>query len=425
MLSLTSTDQKTLAGHQEEKCYMCTSPHLRLVLDLGFHPPSDGLLKKEQIDSPEALYPLRFMSCVDCGLLQIDYRVDPKVLYPDDFPYLSLTATAAGRKHFNELATMAVARFGLSTKSLVVDIGSNTGGLLLSFKELGCRTLGIDPAKNVADLAQAAGIETLVDFFSSDLAGTIVQRFGRASVISATNSFAHQHYLDDAVVGIKKLLEPDGVLIIEAPDALNMIKKLEYGTIYLEHIGYLSVKPVANFFARQGLELFDVETFSIHGGDLRYYVSWPGAHQVSESVANRIAEETASGLYDEESLADFAVAVAKQRQTFRELLQSLKAQGKTIAGVSAPAKGNTVLNYCQIDNTQIDFLTDKMASKIGKFSPGSHIPIYDDAELIKRQPDYAIVLAWNFATEIRKNLALYEIAGGKFILPVPQPHVME
>lgn len=412
-------------GHQVTHCHMCGSSDLRLVLDLGFHPPSDGILKKEQLEEPEAHYPLRFMSCGDCGLLQIDYRVNPRLLYPDDFPYLSLTATAAGRRHFNELAADAVQRFSLPAGALVIDIGSNTGGLLQSFKELGYRPLGIDPAKNVAEIAEAAGIETLVDFFSSRLAETIVPRYGHASVITATNSFAHQHDLADAMAGIKTVLAPSGVLIIEAPYALNMIVNLEYGTIYLEHIAYLSVKPMQSFFARHGLELFDVQGFDIHGGDLRYYVGWQGAHPVSEHIAAHIAEEQTNGLYDMNVLRTFADAVGKQREALRDLLLGLKAQGKTIAGVSAPAKGSTLLNYCQIDASTIDFLTDKMASKIGKFSPGMHLPIYSDEELLLRQPDYAIILAWNFAKEIRKNLSAYEAAGGKFISPVPNPHIME
>lgn len=412
-------------GHAVSQCHMCNSSDLRLVLDLGFHPPSDGIIKKEQLDQPEAHYPLRLMSCRDCGLLQIDYRVNPRLLYPDDFPYLSLTATAAGRRHFNELAADVAERFKPAPGALVVDIGSNTGGLLQSFKELGYRPLGVDPAKNVAEIAEAAGIETLVDFFTQNLAKTIVERYGHAAVVTATNSFAHQHDLDNAVSGIKTILAPEGVLVIEAPYALNMVRNLEYGTIYLEHIAYLSVKPMQSFFARHGLELFDVQGFDIHGGDLRYYVGWQGAHPVSERIQAHIMDETSGGLYDMNALHQFADAVGKQREALRDLLLGLKAEGKTIAGVSAPAKGNTLLNYCQIDASIVDFLTDKMPSKIGKFSPGMNLPIYSDEELLRRQPDYALILAWNFAKEIRKNLSAFEAAGGKFISPVPHPHIME
>lgn len=424
-MTRTFVETSSSRGHFTHQCHMCASSDLRLVLDLGWHPPSDGILKKEQLIEPEPHYPLRLMSCGECGLLQIDYRVNPRILYPDDFPYLSLTVTAAGRRHFNELAAEVARRFAPTAGSLVIDIGSNTGGLLQSFKELGYRPLGVDPAKNVADIAIQAGIETLVDFFSSQLARSIVEQYGPAAVVSATNSFAHQHDLADAVSGIKILLAPTGVLVIEAPYALNMVRNSEYGTIYLEHIAYLSVQPVQHFFALHGLELFDVQGFDIHGGDLRYYVGWPGAHPVSGHIAAHIAQEVAAGLYRMDSLQAFAQSVVKQRQVLLDLLHGLKAQGKTIAGVSAPAKGNTLLNYCQIDASLIDFLTDKMASKIGKFSPGAQLPIYSDEELLRRQPDYAVILAWNFAKEIRKNLADFEAAGGKFILPVPNPQIME
>lgn len=421
VLADTASDR----GHQVTVCHMCAASDLRLILDLGFHPPSDGILKPDELDRPEFHYPLRLMSCGTCGLLQIDYRVNPRILYPDDFPYLSLTATAAGSKHFNELAADAKQRFSPEAGAMVIDIGSNTGGLLQSFRALGYRPLGVDPAKNVAEIAAQAGIETVVEFFSATLAKRMLERYGQAAIITATNSFAHQHDLNDAVAGIKILLAPKGVLEIEAPYALNMIRNLEYGTIYLEHIAYLSVRPMQEFFARHGLELFDAQEFSIHGGDLRYYVGWPGEHPIGVAVGAHLHEEEKDGLYDFASLGVFARGVEKQRDAFRTLLSDLKAKGKTIAGVSAPAKGNTLLNYCQITPGTIDFLTDKMASKIGKFSPGMNIPIYGDDQLLERHPDYAVILAWNFAKEIRKNLAAYEGAGGKFIVPVPTPHILE
>ena len=407
-------------GKMSTACHMCNSAHLNLVLNLGSHPHSDDFLSKERLTAVEYHFPLRLVSCQDCGLLQIDHFVDPKILYQTNYIYES-SITKSGTEHYRAMAQAIAERFNFKSGSLAVDIGSNVGVLLSGFKEEGFTVLGVDPAAQIAAKAQKRGIETIVDFFTEDVADAIVAKQGQASVITGTNVFAHLHDLDGAVKGMKKLLAKDGVIVIEAPYAVDLIAETEYDTIYHQHIGYLSVKPMKRYFEQFDLELFDVEKVSIHGGSLRYFVGHAGMHPVQSSVDSYIQEEEKFGLYSRERLAAFADDVQQQRQELVELLVDLKAKGNRIVGVSAPAKGNTLLNYCRIDTHFFDYITEKSQLKQGLYTPGTHIPIRDDEMLLKTQPDYALILAWNFADEIMNNLSEYKRRGGKFIIPIPKP----
>lgn len=402
---------------------MCKSARLRLVLDLGGHPHSDSFPTTKELRDAETFYPLRLVSCLDCGLLQIDYFVSPIRLYQQDYLYMSST-TETGKKHYADMARDICTRFAVAPGSLAVDVGSNVGVLLGGFKEVGMKVLGVDPAANIAAEAIKNGIPTMVDFFSDEVAEKIVEEHGQASVITGTNVFAHIHELDSAVSGMKRLLAADGVLVVEAPHALPLIEHLEYDTIYHQHIGYLSVRPMRSYFERMGLELFAIEETSIHGGSLRYFAGHPGKHPVEPHVEAMVQTEIASGIYDEGRLAEFAARVVAQRQKLLEILVDLKKQGKMVAVVSTPAKGNTLLNYCNIDKTYIDFATERNPLKIGRNTPGTHIPIVADEELLSRKADYALLLAWNFAPEIMRNNEEFTRNGGKFIIPIPEPRIV-
>lgn len=404
-------------------CHMCRGTDLHLVLDLGFHPHSDLFLTPEQLKQPLSSYPLRLISCGDCGLLQIDFLVNPKILYQREYLYES-SMTSTGRSHYNEMAKEIVNKFSVPKESLVIDLGSNVGVLLEGFKDQGMSVLGVDPAAIVAQKAIDRGIDTIIDFFGVRVAEKIRKTHGQAMIIAGTNVFAHVHELDDAVEGMKMLLDHKGVIVIEAPYAIDFIKDLEYDTIYHQHVGYLSVRPMQKYFQRFNLELFDVTHASIHGGSLRYHIGHTGVHKVASSVKEYITKEEEFGLYKMEELNEFAGRVKKQRLDLLQLLLSLKKEGKKIVGISAPAKGNTLLNYCAIDTDFLDFLTEKSKLKIGRFTPGTSIPIYDDAKLLEEQPDYALILAWNFAEEIMKNLKVYKERGGKFIIPIPEPRIV-
>lgn len=402
---------------------MCKSQNLASVLDLGYHPPSDSFLTKAHLYQPETNYPLRLVNCIDCGLLQIDYFVDPKILYQDDYPYES-TMTKTGYVHYHKMADDLCKEFGLVEDSLVVDIGSNDGLLLTGFQKSGMRVLGVDPAKRIAEKAIARGVNTIIDFFGDKVAREVKSRYGCAKVITGTNVFAHLHDLDSAVAGMKILLDDDGVIVIEAPYARELIDNLEYDTIYHEHIGYLSVKPMRVYFNRFGLELFDVRRQSIHGGSLRYFVGHAGRHPVTANVDGFVSEEGSFGLYSHEKLRNFAGRVLSHKKNLIDLLLNLKKQGKKIVGISAPAKGNTLLNYCHIDHTFLDFITEKSSLKIGRFTPGTHLPIYPDEMLVAEKADYGLILAWNFAEEIMRNLSEFRNMGGRFIIPVPEPRIV-
>jgi len=402
---------------------MCRGQQLRLVLDLGLQPHSDLFLTAKQLNEPLSLYPLRLVSCLDCGLLQIDFLVDPRILYQKEYLYES-SITETGRSHYNEMAKEIIEKFSVPKDSLVIDLGSNVGVLLEGFKNQGLKVLGVDPASLVAQKAIERGIETIIDFFGIEVADTILKTKGKPKIISGTNVFAHIHEIDSAVEGMKILLDEQGVIVIEAPYAIDFIEHLEYDTIYHQHVGYLSVRPVQKYFKRFGMELFEVEHVKIHGGSLRYYVGHEGAHLLHPSVAEYVLKEDDFGLYKEEILNLFAKRVQKQRIDLITLLLSLKKEGKRIVGVSAPAKGNTLLNYCHIDTGILDFLTEKSKLKIGRFSPGTFIPIHDDAKLLEDRPDYALILAWNFADEIMNNMASFKENGGKFIIPIPYPKIV-
>lgn len=394
-----------------------------LFLDLGFTPPADQFLRKDQINEPETYYPLRVVSCRDCGLIQLSHVVSPEVLYRHDYPYES-SITMTGRLHWAEFAKSVTKRFALSLNDLVIDIGSNVGVLLEEFKSNGTRVLGVDPASNIVRIAEKRGIETMCEFFNIDVAQQILNEKGPASVITGTNVVAHIDDLDSMVRAISLLLKPGGIFIFEAPYFVNLINSLQYDTIYHEHLSYLSVKPLVKFFRRFNMEIFDIEQRDIHGGSFRVYVSEAGRMPVSPVVGELLKQEEDMRLYSHEVLNKFAKDVEQNRQDILWLLRSLKHDNRRIVGVSAPAKGMTLLNYARIGTETLDFITEKSKLKIGRFSPGTHIPVVSDDELLKEMPDFALLLAWNFADEIMNNLAEYRKEGGKFIIPIPYPKIV-
>jgi SAM-dependent methyltransferase len=405
-------------------CRTCSSTRLYKFLDLGFTPPADQFRRKDQLREPDVHYPLQVMMCEDCGLAQLSYVVSPEVLYRNDYPYESST-TQTGRKHWSAFAASVVRRLGLGRDDLAVDIGSNVGVLLSAFRDHGLRVQGVDPAANIVMIARANGIDTACEFFNHDAAVQIVKEKGRAAVITATNVVAHIDDLDALASSVKALLSERGAFIFEAPYFVNLLKQNEYDTIYHEHLSYLALKPLVPFFARHGMEIFEVEQNDIHGGSFRVFVGRAGQWPVSAEVRRLLDEEMRLGIFSREALDGFAERVRKNKRDLVWMLQSLRHQGKRIAGVSAPAKGMTLLNYCGIDNDLLDFVTEKSQLKIGRFTPGAHIPVVPDSELTSKRPDYALLLAWNFADEIIRNLDGYRRGGGKFIIPIPYPRIVD
>lgn len=404
-------------------CRMCRQDRLTTYLDLGFQPPSDEFRRKDQLLEPVTYFPLQVALCGECGLSQLTHVVSKEKLYRHDYPYEAST-TATGRKHFDRFAAEVSERLGLKKDALVIDVGSNVGVLLDGFKARGARVLGVEPAPNIAAIAEKRGVETLNEFFSSDVARQIRASRGPAALITGSNVYAHVDDLVDFMKGVDHLLAPDGVFIFESPDALEMVRHLEFDTIYHEHLSYLSVKPVVSFVKAFGMEVFDVHRQTIHGGSIRVFIARKGARPVAPSVAEHLKAEADYKLHDLETMKEFSRRVEATRDELLWLLRKLRHEGHHIAALSAPAKGMSLLNYLRVGRETIDFATEKSQLKIGRFTPGAHIPVLPDSELLARMPSHALLLAWNFADEIMANMAEYKARGGKFIIPIPSPRVV-
>ena len=400
-------------------------------LDLGSHPPADDFLTEEGLKKEETRYPLQVYICDNCSLVQLGYVVSPQILYQRDYPYVSST-TNTGKKHFHSFAeeSLEICReLGLSSRNraslgLVVDIGSNVGVLLEGFKKKDMQVLGVDPAPNICKIANERGIPTFNAFFNEDTARRIKDEKGKARIITGTNVVAHINDLHALVRAVDDLMEEGGVFIFEAPYLVDLIDNLEYDTIYHEHLSYLSVKPLMRLFDKFNMQIFNIIKKDIHGGSLRYFVSRKKDYKISESVTQFMALEEQSKIYEPATLKRFAENVENNRRELLVLLQSLKGNKKRVAGVGAPAKGMTLLNYCKIGPETLDFITEKSDLKIGRFTPGMHIPVVPDSKLMEKKPDYAFLLAWNFADEIMQNLKEYTNSGGRFIIPIPKPRIV-
>jgi hypothetical protein len=405
------------------RCRICGSSNLFEFLDLGFTPPADQFLREDQLRQPETHYPLTVLMCEDCSLAQLSYVVPGEVLYRRDYPYES-SMTQSGQLHWDEFAETVCKSYGIGKGELVVDIGSNVGVLLGSFAKQGATTLGIDPASNIVRIAEKRGIETWDEFFSPRIAEKAVREKENASVITATNVFAHVDDLKSFMEAVDILLSKNGIFIFEAPYFGNLINFLEYDTIYHEHLSYLLLEPIIKLANRFGMEVSDVLERDIHGGSFRVFISRIGERQINERVTNFLQREKDSKWSCPHTLNEFSQKVKKNREELTSLLNSLKSSGKKVAAVSAPAKGMTLLNYCRIGLGTLDFVTEKSTLKIGRHCPGVHIPVLDDDALISNRIDYALLLAWNFSEEIMNNLKEFREGGGKFIIPIPHPKIL-
>ena len=396
---------------KKTNCRICKSTDLHCFLDLGFHPHSDQF--RLDLDEGETHYPLRLARCRGCGFVQLDYVVAPRELYQKDYLYES-SITKTGDAHWTELATTVSRKLGLVAGDGVIDIGSNDGTLLSKFAALGMKVHGIDPCDDIAEIAIRRGIPTVKDFFSARALQTAMEQLPGVKVITGTNVFAHIDDLDAILQAVADNLD-DGVFVFESPYFGDFFDGLQYDTVYHQHLSYLSLSPLIPFFENFGLTIFDVERTSIHGGSFRVYAG--RGRQRTEAVDTMLASEN----WTDADMDEFAAKVRQNRDDLFELIYSLWQEGKTIAAVSCPAKGQTLLNYTGVGRF-LSFATDKSALKQGRYTPGTHLMIYSDETLIERQPDYALLLAWNFAEEIIRNNTAYK---GRWIIPIPHPVVRE
>ncbi|ATZ61221.2 MAG: class I SAM-dependent methyltransferase [Methanosarcinales archaeon Met12] len=397
-------------------CRVCGSEKLHKFLSLGPTPLANSFLRENQLEAVEPYYPLDVYFCSNCYLVQLLDVVSPEVLFKE-YAYVT-GASKPMQAHFTGLVEDVIQNFKISEDGLIVDIGSNDGTLLQCFSKLGLQTLGIEPASNIARLAEAKGFRTVNEFFSEKCAVKIHEEHGNADVILATNVFAHTDDLEGFVRGIKYLLADNGTFVIEVPYLLNLLNNLEFDTIYHEHLSYFAVYPLIYLFRK-----FNMEVVPVHGGSIRVFVQ-KAAKQQSQRVTALLLIEQEAKLDSLKTYTKFGEEVYSLKEKLVKLLKALKNEGVRITGYGATAKGNTLLNYCKIGTDILDYISDTTPFKQGCYTPGMHIPVFPEEEFHEDPPDYSLLLAWNYANEILQKERKYRQNGGKFILPIPEPKVI-
>lgn len=409
-----------MSHHKRTTCRGCGGNGLRPFLALGPQPLANAFLTSPEQFLTEARYPLDVYLCETCSLVQLLDVIDPEVLFRD---YIYVTGTSSTiAAHNAGYARTVIDLLGLGPDDLVVEAASNDGSLLKCFQAGGVRTLGVEPARNIAAMARAAGIETVAEFFGTASAGPLKARYGPARAVIGNNVLAHVDDTQDFLRAGAELLAEDGLLITEVPYIREFVERLEYDTVYHEHLCYFSLTALMRLTEAVGLRVVRTEHFPVHGGTLRMYAGLASLHPDHAPAVKALAEEERRlGMTTLPRYARYAADVAANRERLLALLGDLHRQGKSVAGYGAPAKGNTLLNYCGIDTRLLPYTVDKSPLKVGKFTPGMHIPVLPVETLLDRQPDYVLILAWNFAGEIMAQQEEYRQRGGRFIVPIPDP----
>ncbi|HKS10670.1 MAG TPA: class I SAM-dependent methyltransferase [Pyrinomonadaceae bacterium] len=409
-----------MIANQPAACRSCGYTELQNVLSLGRTPLANALLTTEQLSEPEATYPLELVFCPRCSLVQITETVPPEKLFRDYVYFSSFSDTML--RHAENLSASLIGSKHLEAESLVIEVASNDGYLLQYYKRAGVPVLGIEPATNIAQVAQQKGIPTVCDFFSDDLAVRLTGEGYKADVIHAHNVLAHVPDLNGFVRGLRHLLKQDGVIVVELPYVKDMIDRCEFDTVYHEHLSYFSLTALDRLFTRNGLTIQNVERLPIHGGTLRVYAGHDSNQD--ESVVQLLHDEKEAGLGELDFYSDFGSKVERLRDELIKLLRDLKSQDKRIAVYGASAKGTTLLNYCGLGVETLDYVVDRSSVKQGRYTPGTHLKIHGPEKLLADMPDYVLLLTWNFADEILEQQSEYRKRGGRFIVPVPQVRVL-
>jgi hypothetical protein len=404
-----------------EKCRICGSDKLLDVIDLGNQPIPNGFLTNDETKIIETKYPLAVVFCTECSLMQVKYIVNPKIMFKN---YLYIPSASKTRvEYFKQMAQEVTEVCKLKQGDLVIDVGSNDGSLLICFRNLGMKILGIDPAENLVTIAALNGVYTLPSYFDSKLARKVSKKYGKAKAITATNVIAHIHNLHEVIKAGEILLDEDGVFIMHFPYSYNLLKDNLFDTIYHEHLSYFSVKSLLHLAKKSDLEIFDIHKSDLDGGSLRVFWKKKTNNKLkvkSNVIKDLLKEEEMFGLGDIKAYREFAGRVEVLKKDTVLKLKRIKKENKSIVGYGAAAKANVLLNYFDIDQTIIDYIVDSTPYKQGLFTPGSHIPIYSEDKIYETNPDYILIFAWNFSKEIIKKNGKYRKEGGKFILIEPE-----
>ena len=411
----------------KNNCRFCHNPLQHTFIDLGKSPIANDYLTSEQLNQKEKFYPLHTYVCEECLLVQLEEFESPDHIFGDgDYAYFS-SYSESWLAHVKAYTDLMVEKFGFNNHSQIIEIASNDGYLLQYFQEKGIPVLGIEPAANTAEVAIAKGIPSLTKFFGIQTARELVAANQQADLLLGNNVLAHVPNINDFVAGMKIVLKPNGILTMEFPHLLQLIEHNQFDTIYHEHFSYLSFLSVEQIFAAHNLTLFDVEELPTHGGSLRIY----GKHDhaafpiISERVTQLKAKEISAGLNRLETYIFFEEKVKDTKFKLLKFLLTAKAEGKSIVGYGAPAKGNTLLNYCGVDKDLIDYTVDRNPHKQGLFLPGTHIPILHPEKIRETKPDYLLILPWNLKDEVMQQMSFISEWGGQFVVPIPEVTVYQ
>jgi SAM-dependent methyltransferase len=406
-------------------CRFCETPLRHTFVDLGMSPLCESYLTIDQLNRMEPFYPLHVKVCEHCYLVQLEEYVSPEHIFTE-YAYFS-SYSDSWLRHSSNYVNMISERLGLGARSLAVELASNDGYLLQYFVKRGIPVLGVEPAANVAWVAEKKGVPTLVEFFGCQTAREMVTNGHAADLVVGNNVLAQVPDLNDFVAGIRIVLKPGGVATLEFPHLERLMQEIQYDTIYHEHFSYFSLITVEKIFAAHRLVVFDVEEIPTHGGSIRIYLRHveDSSKPVQPAVVNLRERELASGLDRMETYATFAEQVAESKRALLELLIRLRREGKRVAGYGAPGKGNTLLNYCGIRSDFLEFTVDRNPYKHGRLLPGTHIAIHPVERIRERRPDYLLILPWNLKDEIVAQLAYVREWGAKFIVPIPSARVLD
>src|SRR5437868_9830239 len=402
-------------------CRFCKTELEHVFIDLVNSPASNSFLTKEQLNEPEAFYPLKVYTCHNCFLVQVDEYKKSDAIFDSNYAYFS-SYSKSWLAHAKAYTEMMTERFGFNENSLVIEVASNDGYLLQYFQEKGIPVMGIEPTANTAEVAINKGIKTVIEFFGAELADRLVDHWDvKADLLLGNNVLAHVPDIVDFVKGMKIILADEGIITMEFPHLMQLVDNNQFDTIYHEHFSYLSFYAIKQIFESQGLEIFDVDEIPTHGGSLRIYAKHiqDESKEISPKVDALLQKEIGKGMnslayYDNFQQKAFTVKV----NLLNFLLEQKKA-GKKVAGYGAAAKGNTLLNYCGVKNDLIDFVVDANPHKQDKFLPASHVPVVNEEYLKNETPDYVIILPWNLKDEITAQLSYIKDWGGKFVVPIP------